>query len=143
LLGTASLHASLIRGGQEFSSYPEECVLEGERRTLPGEPDEQVAAEVAALAEGIDAETRLVFSRPTLELDPRHELARAVAAAAKTTAYEGVAFWTDGALFAAAGIPCVVYGPRGDGAHAAEEWVELESLTRCAEIYAETARLLA
>jgi acetylornithine deacetylase len=143
LLGTPSLHASLISGGQEFSSYPERCVLEGERRTLPGETDGDVAAEVAALAAGVDAKTRLVFTRPPLELDPGHELPRAVAAAAGAGTFEGVPFWTDGALFAAAGLPVVIYGPRGGGAHAAEEWVEAESLARCARVYAEAARRLA
>ena len=32
LLGSGSVHASLIVGGQEFSSYPERCLLTGERR---------------------------------------------------------------------------------------------------------------
>ena len=50
--------------------------------------------------------------------------------------------WTDGALFGAAGIPTVIFGPRGAGAHAAEEWVEVESLVRCAAVYADAARLL-
>jgi acetylornithine deacetylase len=36
LLGHASLHASQIAGGQELSSYPAECRLQLERRTLPG-----------------------------------------------------------------------------------------------------------
>lgn len=143
LLGTPSIHASLITGGQEFSSYPDRCLLQGERRTLPGELDDEIAAEVAALAAGVDAATRLVFSRPPLETDPEHALAQAVARAAGTPWFDGVPFWTDGALFAAAGIPTVIYGPRGDGAHAAEEWVAIESLVRCAEVYAETARLLA
>jgi len=143
LLGTPSAHASLISGGQEFSSYPERCLIQGERRTLPGETDDEIAAEVAALAAGVDATTRLVFSRPPLETDPSHKLAHAVAQAAGTASFEGVPFWTDGALFAAAGIPTVIFGPRGTGAHAAEEWVEVESLSRCAEVYAESVRLLA
>ncbi|MCX6047048.1 MAG: M20/M25/M40 family metallo-hydrolase, partial [Chloroflexi bacterium] len=33
LLKSGSLHASLIRGGQELSSYPERCVVDVERRT--------------------------------------------------------------------------------------------------------------
>ena len=33
----APLHASVIEGGQEFSSYPDRCLLKGERRTIPGE----------------------------------------------------------------------------------------------------------
>ena len=36
LLGTGSVHASLIEGGQEYSSYPARCLLSGERRTIPG-----------------------------------------------------------------------------------------------------------
>src|SRR5437588_436100 len=42
LLGSGSLHASIITGGQEYSSYPERCVLQAERRTLPGETVAQV-----------------------------------------------------------------------------------------------------
>ena len=142
LLGTPSIHASLISGGQEFSSYPARCLLEGERRTVPGETDEVVAAEIAALAAGVDATTRLVFSRPPLETDPTAEVAGAVARAAGTAALEGIPYWTDGALFGAAGVPTVVFGPRGAGAHAAVEWVELGSLDRCAAVYADAVRAL-
>jgi acetylornithine deacetylase len=142
LLGTPSAHASLISGGQEFSSYPDRCLLQGERRTLPGETDDLIAAEVAALAAGVDATAGLVFSRPPLETDPAEEVVRAVARAAGTSSLAGVPFWTDGALFGAAGIPTVIFGPRGAGAHAAEEWVELDSLARCAAVYADAARLL-
>jgi acetylornithine deacetylase/succinyl-diaminopimelate desuccinylase-like protein len=35
--GTGSLHASIIRGGAELSSYPAECVLHMERRTVSEE----------------------------------------------------------------------------------------------------------
>ena len=42
LLGWGSLHASLIEGGQELSSYPERCTLRVERRTLPGESQDLV-----------------------------------------------------------------------------------------------------
>ena len=143
LLGTPSVHASLISGGQEFLSYPERCVLHGERRTVTGETDDLIAAEVAAFVDGVDASTRLVLSRPPLDTDPAHEVVQAVARAAGGVPCEGVSFWTDGALFAEAGMPTVVFGPRGMGAHAAEEWVELDSLVRCAEVYAAAARLLA
>ena len=47
----------------------------------------------------------------------------------------GVSFWADSALLAAAGIPTVLFGPLGEGAHAEVEWVDVASLERCVEIY--------
>jgi acetylornithine deacetylase len=47
--------------------------------------------------------------------------------------------WMDAALLAAAGVETVVIGPAGAGAHADEEWVDLESVAQLAEILAETA----
>ena len=47
----------------------------------------------------------------------------------------GVSYWADSALLADAGIPTVLFGPRGEGAHAEVEWVDVESLERCVEIY--------
>jgi acetylornithine deacetylase len=66
----------------------------------------------------------------------------AVARAAGTTSLAGVPYWTDGALFGAAGVPTVIFGPRGGGAHAAEEWVEVDSLVRCAGVYMDAVRVL-
>ena len=37
LQGTGSLHASLVSGGRELSSYPDRCRLQMERRTVTGE----------------------------------------------------------------------------------------------------------
>src|SRR5947209_13072693 len=49
LLGSGSVHASLIEGGQELSSYPKHCALSVERRTIPGETLQQVEAELPAI----------------------------------------------------------------------------------------------
>ena len=49
-------------------------------------------------------------------------------------------FWTDAALFAAAGIPAVLFGPGGEGAHADEEWVDLDDVERTADILLAVAR---
>ncbi len=47
-----SVHASVIEGGQEYSSYPARCLVKGERRTIPGETVEDVRAELEALVAG-------------------------------------------------------------------------------------------
>jgi acetylornithine deacetylase len=52
----------------------------------------------------------------------------------------GVGYWMDAALFAAADIPTVNYGPGGAGAHEAVEWVDLNSVVTCAQVLVETAR---
>src|SRR5207244_4119465 len=77
LLGAASLHASLISGGQELSSYPAECRLQIERRTLPGESDAQIEAELRGVLEGLEkrdpafrATARMIASRPPYEISP-------------------------------------------------------------------------
>src|SRR4051794_33333362 len=50
LLGRASVHASLIEGGQEFSSYPDRCLLTGEWRTLPGDGADDIIVRLRAIA---------------------------------------------------------------------------------------------
>src|SRR3954469_14752389 len=52
LVGAGSVHASVIEGGQEMSSFPARCVLLGERRTVPGETVADVERELAGMASG-------------------------------------------------------------------------------------------
>jgi acetylornithine deacetylase len=141
LLGSGSIHASLIEGGQEYSSYPARCLLRGERRTIPGETLAQVEEELRALVGDLDARIEAPFSREPLEAPGEDDpLVAAVRRHAAADGVVGVPFWTDAALLAAAGIPTVVIGPRGNGAHGAVEWVELASLERCADLYTAVAR---
>jgi acetylornithine deacetylase len=137
LLGRASVHASLIEGGVELSSYPAQCKLGLERRTLPGETGEQIAAEIESLLERcreVDAEfrasQRTLLVREPFEIGQEEELVSLVAEAAAEVLPEppkigGASYWADSAFIAAAGIPTVLFGPGGEGAHAVEEWVSL------------------
>jgi acetylornithine deacetylase len=128
LLGTGSIHASLIEGGQELSTYPSRCVLKIERRTIPGE---NVSGEI----EG----ARILLERPPSEVAPDHPLTLAVSQAAGSPEQYGAAFWMDMALMNAAGIPTVCYGPAGEGAHADVEWVDLASVEKCVSVYLKVA----
>ena len=132
LVGPASLHASLIEGGQELSSFPARCVLTGERRTIPGETVEQVEHELRAVAG--NAALRIIAARDPLTADPDHAFTELVRNIADAGDYTGALFWTDAALFAGAGIPTVLFGPAGEGAHAAVEWVSLSSLDRVRDV---------
>jgi acetylornithine deacetylase len=125
LLGTGSLHASVIEGGQEYSSYPARCLLLGERRTIPGETVDDVRAELEAICAGKGASARLPFHRSPFETEADADV---------------VAFWADSALLADAGIPTVVFGPIVGGIHGLDEWVDLASLQRCHDAYLGVAR---
>ena len=142
LLGHASLHASSVSGGSGWSTYPDRCVVEIERRTVPGEsPDdavremEQAAARVAASAANLRADVRHVFSQWPSDVAVDAPIVRALDAAMRTrrepVSVEGLSCWTDAALLNAAGIPAICYGP-GDIsiAHSATEWVVEEEITR-------------
>lgn len=146
-LGSGSAHSSLIEGGQEYSSYPERCLVTGERRLLPGESTADLEAElqdVLARAreadQSLQVEARLLLSRDAFEIDAGHELVRTVAAAAGEPEIVGLPFWADSGLTASARIPTVLFGPAGEGAHALVEWVDLESVERCRDVYVAVAR---
>ncbi|HEY6875700.1 MAG TPA: M20/M25/M40 family metallo-hydrolase [Candidatus Dormibacteraeota bacterium] len=131
LLGTGSVHASLIEGGTELSTYPSRCVVKIERRTIPGESGKDEI-------EG----ARVLLERAPSEMPADHPLARAVSAAAGAPEEIGVPYWMDMALINEAGIPCVCYGPSGGGEHADVEWVDLDSVEKCVEVYLRVARRL-
>jgi acetylornithine deacetylase len=138
LLGRGSVHASLIEGGAELSSYPARCTIGLERRTLPGETAAQVEAEITALGRGAKQRTLLV--REPFEVDPGAEIVQAVAEAAGGPELAGAPYWADAAFIAAAGIPTVMYGASGAGAHAAEEWVSVADTIAVTETLIAVAR---
>ena len=140
LLGNGSVHASLISGGVELSTYPESCVLSLERRTVPGETVELVEGQVREIADG--AEIRTTFVREPFEVREDEPVVQAVLRHADGPEVVGAPFWADSAVFAAAGIPTVVFGPGGEGAHAQVEWVDLAELERCKDVYVAVAREL-
>lgn len=63
LLGHGSIHAGTIEGGSAPSVYPDWCRVVVERRTLPGETDDEVMSEVAALAQRVSGEVESGASR--------------------------------------------------------------------------------
>ena len=150
LIGTASLHAALIDGGRELSSYPDRCRLQVERRTVPGETGEAFRAEAENIVRELveedpefTADVVLMFSRPAYEIAATAALPVAMADAARRRGVDpsmvGMSFWTDAAILGAAGIPSVLFGPGGAGLHSTEEYVITSDVIACRDVLAELA----
>ena len=152
LLGRGSLHASTIRGGVGLSTYPEECVLAIERRTLPGESSEKALEEItdafaAVRASHPELEARVTLTTAQLPSDVPidsavvERLRSAMEREDVPVKIEGLSAWTDAALLNEAGVPTICFGP-GDIAlaHAAEEFVQVEEIDVAKRVLARVVR---
>jgi acetylornithine deacetylase len=151
LLGTPSLHASTIAGGSEWSSYPDACTLQVERRTVPGEGDTIALDEGRAILDALrrddpefEASVSFAFGRRPYEIDPAASLPGLLVEAAESIGHRskrvGMTFWTDAAILGAAGVPTVLFGPGGAGLHSAEEYVRIRDVEMCRDALTALAR---
>ncbi|WP_046731391.1 ArgE/DapE family deacylase [Streptomyces humi] len=150
LLGTGTVHASVIHGGEEPSTYPAHCRITLERRTVPGENADTVERELTAILDRLaatvaDFHYRLTrgLHREPFEADPQAPVVRTLTHHAEQAlghppVVRAEPFWTDCALLDQAGIPCLLFGVDGEGAHAATEYVDLASLDRLTDILTAT-----
>lgn len=149
--GTGSLHASIIAGGREMSTYPDSCKLQVERRTVTGEPGRCALDEVENILQDLRnddpefrASTKFVFSRPPYVTPPDHPLPQVISAALTRHGHNaelgGMSFWTDAAILGEAGIPSVVFGPRGAGLHSITEYVVADDVIACRDVLVDLAK---
>lgn len=136
LLGRPSLHASLIAGGRELSTYPDRCTLHLERRTVDGEragialeEAESILAQLRNDDATFAATARLLFTRASYVAPADFALLPLLGAREQ----RAMSFWTDAAILGAAGIPSIVFGPGGAGLHGIDEYVRTEEVRTCAD----------
>lgn len=156
LLGGPTISVGTIRGGEKVNMIPGGCVLEVDRRMVPGETTESVLAEIDAAIErsrarfpDIDVSVEPAFvGRPFEVPEDARVVKEAAAAVAEVTGSEppviGFRGASDARFFAEAGAEVILLGP-GDiaVAHTANESVDLGEVERCALAYAGLfARLL-
>jgi acetylornithine deacetylase/succinyl-diaminopimelate desuccinylase-like protein len=133
MLGHATINVGVMTGGTQANIVPDACRAVVDRRTLPGETEKTVRAEMTALFRSrnlrvkIDNE-KLAACLP-METDPRLPWVRQFLRVAGQKKAVGVDYFCDASVLARAGIPSVVFGP-GDiaQAHTADEWIGRKSL---------------
>ncbi|EGR49662.1 peptidase M20 [Trichoderma reesei QM6a] len=145
VLGPGSIHASLIKGGEEVSSYPSRVQIQLERRTVNGETPETVRKELEEILDGLTKTVpnftyslRTTFHRSPFKADLSHPFAKLVHKHVGNTlgrepAVLGAPYWTDCALLDGAGIPALLWGPQGEGLHGKLEYADVESIKQVAE----------
>jgi acetylornithine deacetylase len=141
LLGNASLHSSIIEGGTELSVIPSRSRFMWERRTLPGESQQDLNRELERMVQAAknhpgshEINARELFVRLPHKVQDDAEILMRLQKASPHSGKVGLSFWADSALGAQAGIPSVLFGPIGHGAHAVDEWVSLNSLIKVYEV---------
>jgi len=146
LVGPPSVHASVIKGGLELSTYPDRCLLQIERRLIPGEDRKDVEEEMVTLLKGIaekdpkfNASFAIKFYRGPMEVPESEEICQTIVACSKeaiklTPSFVGGSGWLDTQIIWEKGIPAVAYDPSGEGDHAAVEWVDLNSVIDAAKV---------
>ncbi|GAB1446631.1 MAG: ArgE/DapE family deacylase [Cyclobacteriaceae bacterium] len=149
LCGEASLHVPLIKGGQSLFIYSDRCIIQVERRTLPGEMETTVFEELKGILDKLNKEDKdfKATIKQVIWRNP-HEISKDAAIVKSLSKsilppnhleYIGHTWWEDSGLFAEAGIPTVIVGPKGGGIHQQEEWVEIDSVFDLSKILLQTA----
>ena len=146
LMGTGSLHASIISGGRELSSYPDRCRLQMERRTDRSRERRRLRfRKCSAILDALAREdpefeasaASRVFAAALRAIARSSQLPRQLVEASRSRSGEaplhkvGMSFWTDAAVLGAAGIPSVLFGPGGAGLHSREEYVTTDDVVTC------------
>ena len=151
MVGPPSMHAAKLKGGTEWSMYAARSKVQIERRMIPGETEAQVLREVQEIIDRIaagdpdfKAKVMPFFTRSGFEISAEAPVVKHLQRSAEQVTGSnpelmGEAFWMDSSILDIAGIPTVIFGPIGDGAHAAIEWVDIESVFQTSEILAQTA----
>ncbi|ETN43940.1 uncharacterized protein HMPREF1541_11071 [Cyphellophora europaea CBS 101466] len=142
-----NVHAGIIKGGEEISSYPARCTIGVERRTVAGETIDGVTAELETILKNLEAtvpdfkyDLRVTISRPPYKISSSSDfvqqvLKHASEATGRDPTIKGETYWTDMALLSEAGIPGVIWGPTGYGLHSKKEWVEVDSVRQLTEAF--------
>ena len=144
LCGNATLSVGLVSGGASVNTVPDECLVEVDRRVIPGEDGAGVIDDVRDhLEQTVDVPFE--FLPPWLVGVPlpdegnqqwARRLQAHVAEVVGPRELVGVPYGTHASRFAAAGVPGIVCGPGSiDQAHTRDEWLDVTELEQAAEIY--------
>jgi len=153
LAGKAFFHTSFIKGGTDWGTYPAELTLGFEMGTNPGETLQDRLDEIQGMIDevretehpGLRAEVVVQLENEPFTAVGHERLLAAYSAATEEVVGRqvdavGLNTWTDAAITQSAGIPTILCGATGGGAHGIDEWAELPSVIQLVAVLDNTAR---
>ena len=150
LVGAPTLNVGTIRGGTQNNVVPDHCVIDIDRRTVPGEDPEEILKDADMMLERLASNNdNFTYRRSAPSLidlpvcsDLDEPVVRAALEACERLSGEkaepGILTCSSDAskLGPLAGIPCVILGPGNlEQAHTADEYVDLEEVLKCSLLY--------
>jgi acetylornithine deacetylase len=147
--GGASLSVGRITGGSSVNIVPDDCVIEIDRRVVPGEDCEAVIEDIRSfLKSRLDFDFE--FEPPWLDGATLNDLDNGPLADSLLRVIQnvdgphqavGVPYGTHASRTSATGVPSVVFGPGSIAqAHTKDEWLEIAQLEKAAEVYFQFCR---
>jgi acetylornithine deacetylase/succinyl-diaminopimelate desuccinylase len=158
MVGASTINYGFIKGGFQPSTVAGECVLQIDRRWIPGENYRDVVGELEDLLAGLEREDPDFscglsvmeksimpgeFIHEGFETDAGHPLVQAALAAGEEVtgvrpALTSFKAWTDAGLLGSYGkIPAIVFGPgKLEAAHTSRESIDINQAVDFAGIYA-------
>lgn len=150
--GRTVFHASTIRGGTDYATYPSAASVGIEIGTQPGEKLADRVSEIKRILDAVrdefpdlDAEITVRVERDPFFAEGHEPLLDALGATVlleldTTIELSGLNVWTDAALMQRAGVPTVLVGPTGGNLHAPDEWVSIPDTLRLYQLLLGTVR---
>ncbi|MFH1718118.1 MAG: M20 family metallopeptidase [Planctomycetota bacterium] len=143
LLGGCSMSVNTIAGGKALNVVPDKCCLGIDFRTLPGQDDQDIVADLEKIFARLkatdpqfEAEVSAMRQVEPLETDPRCDFVEGLCTAVGAGGTKGVGFTTDGPHFATLGAPVVIFGPgKPELCHKPDEYIDISDLEKAAEHY--------
>lgn len=140
LLGSPTLNIGKISGGNQPNIVADKCIIDLDRRTIPGENEDSIKKELMALFRqqklpAPDLSGTRSVPCPPLNTDPNLPFVQTLLRASKKRKTHGVSYFTDASPIAMGGTPAVVFGPGNIAqAHARDEFIDILQLEKAYKI---------
>jgi succinyl-diaminopimelate desuccinylase len=146
-LGGPSLNVGTFSGGLNVNSVPDKAEVQIDIRTIPGQSNEAICAQVLGLL-GEGAELSRIVDVPAVATSPQNDWVSGVfdiyeRSTGRRVDPRGAPYFTDASVLAPAmgNIPVLIIGPgESSMAHKTDEYCEIPRIGEAVELYGEIAR---